>query len=261
MREEELETSQRERYARQIVLPEVGLAGQERLLASRVLVVGAGGLGSPVLLYLAAAGVGRLGIADGDVVELANLQRQVIHRTDALGRAKAPAAAAAVRSLNPDVAVEVFAEPVTPTNARTLVAGYDVVCDCTDTFESRTLVHDAAFAAHRPLVSASIYRLEGQLTTFRGWEPERPCYRCLFPHPPPAGLIEPCAVSGVLGAVVGVLGALQATETIKELLGIGERLAGRLLLFDGLAGELRSVWVAKDPACSLCGAGADTPTA
>lgn len=245
------------RYSRHILLPEVGGTGQARLRAARVLVVGAGGLGSPLALYLAAAGVGTVGIVDGDTVELSNLQRQVAHTTERLGRPKALSAAAAVRALNPAAQVEVHATRIGPANAMALVSAYDVVCDGTDNFPTRFLLADACALAGRTLVSAAVLRFEGQLSTFKPHLPDHegggPCYRCLYPEPPPEGLVPSCAEAGVLGAVTGVMGTLQATEVLKEILGIGEGMAGRLLIWDALAARFRTVRLRRDPACALCG--------
>jgi adenylyltransferase/sulfurtransferase len=249
---------QLERYARHIMLPEVGGVGQARLCRARVLVVGAGGLGSPLLLYLAAAGVGTLGIVDPDIVDLSNLQRQVIHDGAMLGRLKVESAAARIAALNPDVRVETHPVRLTAANAAALMAGYDLVADGTDNFAARFLINDACFFARRTLVSAAILRFEGQLSTFK---PHRgaghPCYRCLFPEPPPPGLVPTCAAGGVFGAVAGTVGSLQAIEVLKEILDLGESLSGRLLLFDGLAASLRTIRVTSDPDCRLCG---DHPT-
>ncbi|KAF0111321.1 MAG: molybdopterin biosynthesis protein, partial [Rhodospirillaceae bacterium] len=242
------------RYARHILLPEIGGTGQARLLAARVLVVGAGGLGSPLLLYLAAAGVGTLGIVDDDVVDLSNLQRQIAHTTAALGRPKVESAAAAIGLLNPDVRVETHAVRLGPDNAIDLIGRYDVVADGSDNFPTRFLVNDACFFAGKPLVSAAILRFDGQLATFRRGGP---CYRCLFPAPPPPGQIPSCAEAGVLGAVAGVLGALQATEVVKEILDMGTSMAGALLIYDALATTFRRITVRSDPGCPLCG---KTPT-
>ena len=237
-----------ERYARHIMLPEVGGMGQARLCRARVLVVGAGGLGAPLLLYMAAAGVGTLGIVDSDVVELSNLQRQVIHDGGGLGRPKVGSAAARIAALNPDVRVEAHQVRLNAANAAALVAGYDLVADGTDNFATRYLINDACFFARRTLVSAAILRFEGQLATFKPHlGAGHPCYRCLFPEPPPAGLVPSCAAGGVFGAVACTLGSLQALEVLKELLGIGDSLSGRLLLFDGLATSLRTVRVPRDP--------------
>ncbi len=242
------------RYSRHILLPELGGVGQARLLASRVLVVGAGGLGSPLILYLAAAGVGTIGIVDDDVVDLSNLQRQVLHDTPHIGMAKVDSAAARVAALNPDVRVNAFGTRLNAGNARAIIRDYDLVADGSDNFATRFLVNDACRLEGRPLVSAAILRFEGQLST---WRADGPCYRCLFPEPPPPGEGPSCAEAGVLGAVAGTMGTLQATEVVKELLGLGETMAGRLLIYDALATSFRTVRVRRDPACPLCG---DHPT-
>ena len=241
------------RYARHIVLPEVGGAGQARLLAAKVLIVGAGGLGSPLLLYLAAAGVGTLGVVDGDRVELSNLQRQVVHSDRTIGMAKTESAAAAVGALNPDVAVIRHDRHLAYDNAQAIVSGYDLVCDGTDNFRARYLINDACFLAGKPLVSAAVTRFDGQLTTFRAFEPGRPCYRCLFPEAPPEGLLPSCSEAGIFGAIAGVMGTLQAAETLKELLGLGESLAGTLLVYDALAGGFHRVAYGREEDCALCG--------
>lgn len=242
------------RYSRHILLPEVGGTGQARLRGARVLVVGAGGLGSPLLLYLAAAGVGTLGIIDHDTVELSNLQRQIAHGTDDLGRAKVESAAAAARRINPEVRIEAHRARLTAGNVAGLVGGYDLVCDGTDNFATRFLIADACVAARRTLVSAAVLRFEGQLATFKPHAgPDLPCYRCLYPAPPPPDLVPSCSEAGVLGAVTGVMGTLQATEVLKELLGIGESLAGRLLVWDALAARFRTIRLRRDPACPCCG--------
>lgn len=240
------------RYSRHILLKEVGGTGQARLKAARVLVVGAGGLGSPLILYLAAAGIGTIGVIDDDVVELSNLQRQVAHVTARLGESKAGSAAAAAQAINPDVKVEVHATRLTADNALDLIGRYDIVCDGTDNFATRFLVADACALAARTLVSAAVLRFEAQLSVFRP-HTGSPCYRCLYPEPPPAGLVPSCAEAGVLGAVTGVAGTLQATEVLKEILGIGESLAGRLLIWDALAASFRTVRLRRDPHCALCG--------
>lgn len=240
------------RYARHILLAEVGGTGQAKLRASSVLVVGAGGLGSPLLLYLAAAGVGRIGVIDGDVVELSNLQRQIAHTTDRIGMAKVDSAAMAARAINPKVRVVTHPGRITPANALERVAEYDIICDGTDNFASRFLLADACVLARRTLVSAAVLRFEGQLSVFRP-HAGGPCYRCLHPEPPPPGLVPDCGEAGVLGAVTGVMGTLQATEVLKEILGIGESLAGRLLIWDALATRFRSVRLHPDPACIACG--------
>jgi len=240
------------RYSRNILLAEVGGAGQARLRAARVLIVGAGGLGSPLAMYLAAAGVGTLGLVDDDLVDLSNLQRQVAHTTDRVGMAKVDSAAAACRAINPGVAVETHAARLTADNAMALVGAYDLVCDGSDNFPTRFLVADACALARRILVSAAVLRFDGQLSTFKPHE-GGPCYRCLHPAPPPAGLVPTCAEAGILGAVTGVMGTLQATEVLKEVMGIGEGLSGRLLVWDALAARLRTIKLPRDPACPLCG--------
>ena len=242
-----------QRYARHILLPEVGAEGQARLSRSRVLVIGAGGLGSPVALYLAAAGIGTVGLVDDDVVDLSNLQRQIAHATARIGMPKVASAAEAMRALNPEVRVEAHATRLTAANALDLVSAYDLVCDGSDNFATRFLVADACHLAGRTLVSAAVLRFEGQLSTFRSHRGGEPCYRCLHPAPPPEGLVPSCAEAGVFGAVTGVLGTLQATEALKEILGIGESMSGRLLLWDALAARFRTVRLRPDPACALCG--------
>lgn len=240
-----------ERYSRHIILPEVGGAGQRALLEAKVLLIGAGGLGSPVGLYLAAAGVGKLGVVDSDEVELSNLQRQVLHRTADLGRPKCLSAKETMEGLNPDVEVVPHQVRLTAENALDIISGYDVVADGSDNFATRFLVNDACVMAGRPLSHAGILRFEGQLTTIlpgRG-----PCYRCLYPEPPPPGMVPSCQEAGILGATAGVVGLLQATEVLKLVLGIGEPLAGRLLMFNALDMSFREVRVARDPGCALCG--------
>ncbi len=249
----EFTEKQLERYARHIVLPEMGGTGQEKLLTSSVLVVGAGGLGSPMLMYLAAAGVGRIGIVDDDAVALSNLQRQVIHATDRVGTPKVESARVAIAAINPDVRVEAHPVRLGPRNVLDLIAGYDVVADGTDNFATRFLLNDACYFARKPLVSAALLRFEGQVATFRAFEPDKPCYRCIFPEPPPEGLVPTCAEGGVLGAVAGAVGCLQATEVIKELTGIGESLAGHLVVMDALGATFRRIAVRRDPACPLNG--------
>ena len=240
------------RYSRHILLGEVGGTGQARLRAARVLVVGAGGLGSPLILYLAAAGVGTIGVVDHDVVELSNLQRQVAHTTARIGAPKAASAAAAAGAINPLARVVAHPLRLDASNAAGLIAEYDIVCDGTDNFATRYLLADATALGRRTLVSAAVLRFEGQLSTFKPHQ-GGPCYRCLFPHPPPPGSVPSCSEAGVLGAVTGVMGTLQATETIKEILGIGESLSGRLLIWDALATAFRTVRLRPDPACKLCG--------
>jgi adenylyltransferase/sulfurtransferase len=242
-----------QRYARHILLPEVGGEGQARLNAARVLIIGAGGLGSPVALYLAAAGVGTIGIVDDDRVELSNLQRQVAHTTARIGETKVASATAAMTAINPEVRVVQHATRITAANAMDLVSAYDLVCDGSDNFATRFLVADACHLAGRTLVSAAVLRFEGQLSTFRSHRKGEPCYRCLHPSPPPDGMVPSCAEAGVFGAVTGVLGTLQATEVLKEIIGIGESMSGRLLLWDALAARFRTVRLSPDPACALCG--------
>jgi molybdopterin-synthase adenylyltransferase len=243
-----------QRYSRHILLAEVGGTGQARLKAARVLVVGAGGLGSPVVLYLAAAGVGTIGIVDDDRVELSNLQRQIAHTTERLGALKAVSAAEAGTAINPAVRIETHPMRLTADNAEGLIARYDIVCDGTDNFATRFLVADACVLARRTLVSAAVLRFEGQLSVFKPHaHAGGPCYRCLFPEPPPDGVVPSCSEAGVLGAVTGVMGTLQATETLKEILGIGESLSGRLLIWDALATRFRVVRLRQDPACIACG--------
>lgn len=251
------------RYARHILLDDIGGAGQAKLLGARVLVIGAGGLGSPLLLYLAAAGVGTIGIVDDDVVDLSNLQRQIAHTTERVGMAKVESARLAVAAVNPDVRLEAYPSRLTVDNALDLIARYDVVADGSDNFPTRFLVNDACFFAGKTLVSAAVLRFDGQLATFKpraavpaDGQPY-PCYRCLYREPPPPGEVPSCAEAGVLGAFCGVLGGLQATEVIKELLGIGESLAGWLLITDALSAMWRRIRVRRDPGCPLCG---DAPT-
>ena len=242
-----------ERYARHIVLREVGGAGQARLKAAKVLVVGAGGLGSPVLLYLAAAGVGTIGIVDFDEVSLSNLQRQIAHRTADVGRLKTQSAADAIAAINPHVAVIQHSARLTADNALSIIAGYDIVADGSDNFATRFLINDACFFAKKTLVSAAVTEFDGQLATFKAHDGAHPCYRCIFPEPPPPGSVPSCSEAGVLGAAAGVMGALQALEVLKEVTGAGTSLAGHLLIFDALATVFRKVRVRRDPACALCG--------
>ncbi len=242
------------RYARHILLREVGGTGQAKLKAARVLIVGAGGLGSPLALYLAAAGVGTIGIVDPDVLELSNLQRQVAHTTGRLGTAKADSAAEAMRAINPEVVVETHRLRLESGNAAALIAAYDLICDGTDNFETRFLLADACVAGRRTLISAAVLRFEGQLSTFKPHlDPDGPCYRCLYPAPPPPGMVPSCSEAGVLGAVTGVMGTLQATEVLKEIIGIGDSLSGWLLVWDALGATFRKVRLRKDPECPTCG--------
>jgi len=241
-----------QRYSRHILLRELGGTGQARLKSARVLVVGAGGLGSPLALYLAAAGVGTIGLVDADVVELSNLQRQIMHGVATLGRAKTASGAEALARINPLVEVAQHQTRLDATNVAELVGGYDIVCDGTDNFATRFLLADACVAARKTLVSAAVLRFEGQLSTFKPHE-GGPCYRCLYPEPPPEGLVPPCSEAGVLGAVTGVMGTLQATEVIKEITGIGRSMSGWLLIWNALDAEFRKIKLKKDPACAVCG--------
>ena len=251
---DELSDAQFHRYARHLILDEIGEAGQAKLLAARVLVVGAGGLGSPLLLYLAAAGVGRLGIVDDDLVELSNLQRQVIHTSDRIGRAKVESAAAGLRALDPALTLDLHHERLDAGNVARLVEPYDIVADGSDNFATRYLVNDACVAAGKTFVSGAILRFEGQLSTFKPHEgAAHPCYRCLFPEPPPADAVPRCEEAGILGAVAGVIGTLQAAEVLKEILGLGQTLSGTLLLYDSLATEFYRVAIPRDPECAACG--------
>jgi molybdopterin/thiamine biosynthesis adenylyltransferase/rhodanese-related sulfurtransferase len=239
------------RYARHLILPEVGPEGQARLKAARVLVVGAGGLGSPLALYLAAAGVGTIGLVDFDVVEESNLHRQILFGVEDLGRSKLAAAAQRLRGINPHVRIVSFEERLTSANALAIVRDFDIVADGTDNFPTRYLVNDACVLTGKPNVYASVFRFEGQASVF--WARKGPCYRCLYAEPPPPGLVPSCAEGGVLGILPGLLGVMQATETIKLILGIGEPLIGRLVLVDALSMRLRELKIRKNPACAVCG--------
>ncbi len=242
------------RYARHIILPEVGGKGQEKLLNSRVLVIGAGGLGSPAILYLAAAGVGTIGIVDFDVVDLSNLQRQIIHNTERVGTPKVESAKKTVEMLNPDVKVIAYNTRISKENIMDIIKDYDVVLDGTDNFPTRFLINDACYFAGKPLVSAAMLRFEGQVSVFDYRNKENsPCYRCLFPEPPPPGLVPSCQEAGILGSIGGIMGCIQATEAIKLILGIGEPLVGKLLIMDALSMDFRKVKLRKDPNCPLCG--------
>jgi len=239
------------RYSRQLMIPGVGLEGQKKLKAASVLVVGMGGLGSPVALYLAAAGVSRLGLVDDDCVDMSNLQRQVIHSMASVGRSKAQSAAERIRGLNPDVQVEVYEERFTSENAERISAGYDILVDGTDNFPTRYLLNDLAVLTGKPYVYGSVYRFEGQVSVFDART--GPCYRCLFPEPPPPGIIPTCSEGGVFGVLPGTIGTLQVTEVIKLILGIGEGLAGRLLLYDALDATMQTVTLKQNPRCKVCG--------
>ncbi len=250
----ELTEAQFHRYARHLILEEVGEEGQARLLAARVLVVGAGGLGSPLLLYLAAAGVGTLGIVDHDRVDLTNLQRQIVHATPRIGMAKVESAREAVAAVNPEIRLETHGVELTAANAAALIGGYDLVADGSDNFRTRYLLTEACLAAQKPLVAAARAPVDGQISTFKPYlGAGHPCYRCLFREPPPADLVPRCETAGILGAVAGVMGTLQAVEVLKELLGIGESLDGTLLMYDALRAAFHRVAVPKDPDCPSCG--------
>ena len=249
-----LTKEQKQRYSRHLLIPEVGAECQAQLLSSKALFIGAGGLGSPALLYLAAAGVGTIGIVDFDVVDLSNLQRQIVHTNDRVGRKKVESAAETVRALNPDVKVVPHEEMLTADNVERLIAGYDVILDGTDTFETRYILNDAAVKAGITVVHASVFRFEGQLTVFKPYD--GPCYRCLYPTPPPPELAPGCSVAGVLGVVPGTMGLLQATEAIKVLLDIGDSLSGRLLIYDALDASFSELQLRRDPHCPACGDGA-----
>ena len=246
-----LDAERRRRYSRHLVIPEVGEAGQLKLLSSKVLMIGAGGLGSPSALYLAAAGVGTIGIIDDDVVDASNLQRQVIHNMDRIGMPKAESARLTLTALNPDVEVIEYRERLSSSNIDRILAGYDVIVDGTDNFPTRYLLNDASLIHKIPVVHASIFRFEGQLTVFKPFE--GPCYRCLFPEAPPAELAPSCAEGGVLGVLPGIMGTLQATEALKQLLDIGDPLVGRLLLADALEMSFHEVQLRRDPNCAVCG--------
>jgi sulfur-carrier protein adenylyltransferase/sulfurtransferase len=251
-----LDEPKRRRYSRHILIPEVGEEGQARLLESRILLLGAGGLGSPAALYLAAAGIGTLGIVDDDVVDETNLQRQIVHSTERLGDSKAESAKRTIEALNPDVEVKVYRERLTSENAdRILGEGWDVIVDGADNFPTRYLLNDASVWHGIPVVHGSIYRFEGQTTVFKPGD--GPCYRCLFPEPPPPELAPSCAEGGVLGVLPGIVGSLQANEALKLVLGIGEPLVGRLLLFDALSTTFTEVSLRRDPDCPVCG---ESPT-
>ncbi len=239
------------RYSRHILLQDVGGIGQAKLKVARVLVVGAGGLGSPLTLYLAAAGVGTIGVVDHDRLELSNLQRQIAHTTDRIGQPKAHSAVLAAHAINPEIRLEPHDVRLDADNVAELIARYDIVCDGTDNFATRFLLADACVLGRRTLVSAAVLRFEGQLSVFKPHE-TGPCYRCLYSEAPPEGTVPTCSEAGVLGAVTGVMGTLQATEVLKEILGIGESLAGKLLIWDALATRFRSVRLRPDPNCALC---------
>jgi adenylyltransferase/sulfurtransferase len=239
------------RYSRHLIIPDVGMAGQKRLKNAKVLCVGAGGLGSPALMYLAAAGVGTLGVIDFDIVDESNLQRQIIHGQSDVGRPKAESAAASIKEINPLVKVIVHNEALSNDNVMDIFAGYDLIVDGTDNFATRYMVNDAAVLLGKPYVWGSIYRFDGQASVF--WAEHGPCYRCLYPEPPPPGMVPSCAEGGVLGVLCASIGSIQVNEAIKLLTGIGEPLVGRLMIYDALEMTYRSVKVRKDPECPLCG--------
>jgi molybdopterin/thiamine biosynthesis adenylyltransferase/rhodanese-related sulfurtransferase/molybdopterin converting factor small subunit len=246
-----LDKQEIQRYSRHLLVPEIGLEGQKKLKAGSVLLIGAGGLGSPLALYLAAAGVGRIGIVDFDVVDYSNLQRQVIHATSSVGRPKLESARDRIVEVNPNVQVDLYNTALSSENALEIFAPYDVIVDGTDNFPTRYLTNDACVLLGKPNVYGSIFRFEGQASVF--WAQEGPCYRCLYPEPPPPGLVPSCAEGGVLGVLPGLVGMIQANETIKLLLGIGEPLVGRLLLYDALKMKFREMKLQKDPECPVCG--------
>ncbi len=250
-----LSGDQQARYSRHTLIPEVGVKGQIALLKSKVLCIGAGGLGSPSSMYLAAAGVGTLGMIDDDVVDASNLQRQILHGTDRIGVAKVDSAEQTLKSLNPDVKVDKHRTRINSSNALELIAPYDVVIDGADNFATRYLVNDCALRLGKPVVHASIFRFEGQITVFPGTG--SPCYRCLYPSPPPAEEAPSCAEAGVLGVLPGIVGVLQATEAIKLILGLGTTLAGRLIVYDALSTKFRELKLRRDPKCPTCGDGID----
>jgi molybdopterin/thiamine biosynthesis adenylyltransferase/TusA-related sulfurtransferase len=248
---EGLSDSQLKRYARNIVLPDVGGKGQRELLSSKVLIVGNGGLGSPCAYYLAAAGIGTIGLMDGDVADLSNLQRQILHWTSDIGKAKPESAKEKLSQLNPDVEIKTYHEWLNPENAVSIIKDYDVVVDATDNFPVRYLMNDVCVILGKPLVHGSIFQMEGQASVF--WASKGPCYRCLYPAPPPPGAVPSCQEAGVLGSVAGLVGCIEATETIKILLGAGEPLIGRLLILSGLNMEFTAVSLKKNPSCPICG--------
>jgi len=248
----EFTEAQLERYSRHIILSDVGGKGQKKLSQAKVLVIGAGGLGSPAAFYLAAAGIGTLGLVDGDVVDLSNLQRQILHTTDRIGIPKVESGRQTLAALNPDITIKTYQYHVSADNIMGLIADYDMVLDGSDNFSTRFMINDACFFAKKTLISGSIFRFEGQLTTIKPHE-GFPCYRCLYPEPPPAGLVPNCQEAGVLGVLAGTIGVLQAAEAIKEILKVGDTMADKLLIYDALEMKFRKVSRPKDPNCRLCG--------
>jgi molybdopterin/thiamine biosynthesis adenylyltransferase/rhodanese-related sulfurtransferase len=251
--EQLLTPAQQRRYSRQLLIPEIGQAGQRKLLDSKVLLIGAGGLGSPVALYLAASGIGTIGLVDDDVVDESNLQRQVLHTSERVGMAKTESARITLNALNPETRVVEHRERLDADNVERLIAEYDVIVDGTDNFDTRYLLNDAAVKLRKPVVHGSIYRWDGQVTTFVPFE--GPCYRCMYPTQPPPELAPACDIAGVLGVLPGIVGLLQANEVFKLVLGVGETLAGRLLMFDAMSTEFSEVKIWRDPACPACGEG------
>ena len=247
----EFTDEQIERYSRHIILPEVGGAGQQKMLEARVLLLGAGGLGSPAAYYLAAAGIGNLGIVDFDQVDLSNLQRQIIHSTERIGMLKTESAKKTIQALNPDVNVTLYNEKIDSSNILSIIKDYDYVVDGSDNFPTRYLVNDACVMENKTLIHGSIYRFEGQVTVFK--PNSGPCYRCLYPEPPPPGMSPNCQEGGVLGVLAGIVGNLQVVEVLKLILGIGEPLVGKLLIYDALKTEFRNLNLRKDASCPLCG--------
>ncbi len=254
-----LTPAQQRRYSRQLLIPEIGQKGQRRLLDSRVLLIGAGGLGSPAALYLAASGIGTIGLVDDDVVDESNLQRQVLHTADRVGVPKTESARITLNALNPETRIVEHRERLSAENVERLIAGYDVIVDGTDNFDTRYVLNDAAVRLRKPVIHGSIYRWDGQVTTFVPFE--GPCYRCMYPTQPPDELAPACAVAGVLGVLPGIVGLLQANEVFKLVLGVGEPLAGRLLMFDAMGTTFEEVRIWRDPACPACGETVGVPTA
>ena len=245
-----LTAEQVNRYSRHIIMPQVGPSGQRKIMESSVLIIGAGGLGSPIAVYLALAGVGKIGIVDFDIVDISNLQRQILHQNDDIGKPKAQSAKETIHAYNPDVEVVTHEVPITSDNAMEIIGQYDYIINGADNFAARYLVNDTCHFLKKPLIDGSILLFDGQVTVYL---PGQGCYRCLYPSPPPPGMVPSCAEAGVLGALCGTVGTIQATEVLKLILGVGESLHGRLLLYDALAMEFRQVRIRKDPKCVLCG--------